>query len=192
MEDGTPRAPRLRARGLLPWLALALLASTTAASGYLSRARRAIPQASEDVPSLEPTFATPDALASAVLEALEKEQGAALKSLALDRAQFRHYVWPQLPASRPERGLPFEYGWGDLRQKSHNALLRTYDRYKGRSLELLEIKFEDGVTDYETYLVHRDARVKVRLEDGRDTWLDLFGSVMEYEGRYKLFSYVTD
>ncbi len=143
-------------------------------------------------PSLEPVFDSPEALATAFLEGLGSENGEALQSYALSKEQFRHYVWPELPSSRPERGVPFDYGWGDLHQKSHNALLHTFDRYKGRSMTLLELKFEDGVTDYDTFTVHRDARVKIRLDDGREEWLDLFGSVMEREGKYKLFSYVTD
>jgi hypothetical protein len=40
--------------------------------------------------------------------------------------------------------------------------------------------------------VFRDARVLVRNEEGNEGYLDLFGSVMEYQGQYKLFSFVTD
>lgn len=144
-------------------------------------------------PSLAPTFDSPRALAEAILEGLASEDGATLETYALTKEQFRTYVWPELPASRPERGVPFDYGWGDLKQKSHNALLHTYERYKGRRMTLLEIEFEDGVTDYGSFKVHRDARVKIRREsDGRVLWLDLYGSVMERDGKYKLFSYVTD
>lgn len=148
--------------------------------------------ASTDPVSLEPTFDSPEELAKAILLGLETEDGAALESYALTKDQFRLYVWPKLPSSRPERGVPFEFGWGDLYQKSHNSLLRTFARYKDRKLELVELRFEDGLTDYGTYVVHRDARVKVRTEEGEEEWLDLFGSVIEWQGRYKLFSYVAD
>jgi len=143
-------------------------------------------------PSLEPVFETPEALTRAVLKGFETADGEALRSYALTKEQFRLYVWSKLPSSRPERGVPFEYGWGDLHQKSHNALLRSFARYKGRKLELLGFRFDGGVTDYGTYKVHRDARVKVRTEGGDELWLDLFGSVMEWQGKYKLFSYVAD
>ena len=143
-------------------------------------------------PSLDPMFETPEALTRAILKAFETEDGEALRSYALTKEQFRLYVWSKLPSSRPERGVPFEYGWGDLHEKSHNALLRNFARFKGRKLELLGLRFEDGVTDYGTYKVHRDARVQVRTEGGEKRWLDLFGSVMEWQGKYKLFSYVTD
>lgn len=142
--------------------------------------------------SLEPTFDSPEVLARAFLSALEREDGAELKSYALTEEQFRHYVWPRLPSSRPERNVPFDFGWGDLYQKSHNSLLRTFARYRGESLEFLALRFEDGVSDFGTYVVHRDARIRVRRADGTEAWLDLFGSVMEWNGRYKLFSNVTD
>ena len=143
--------------------------------------------------SLEPTFDSPEALARTFIDALAREDGETLDSLALTEDQFRVYVWPQLPSSRPERNVPFEYGWGDLHQKSHNALLFTFSRHKGKSPRVRRDRASrTGSTDYETYVVHRDARVKVRREDGEEEWMNLFGSVMEYQGRYKLFSFVVD
>lgn len=95
--------------------------------------------------------------------------------------------------SQLKKPLPFDYGWNDLNQKSMNALGRTYAAYGGRKLTFLRLEFEGEITDYETFRVHRDARVVV-LDDERqkEVRLDLFGSIMEKEGRFKLFSYVTD
>src|SRR5687767_8103866 len=61
-------------------------------------------------------------LASAVLEALAQRDANRLRALALSEREFRDHVWPELPASRPERNLPFSYVWGDLRQKSEESL----------------------------------------------------------------------
>ena len=36
--------------------------------------------------------------------------------------------------------------------------------------ELLELRVEDGLTDYKSYIVHRDTRVKVRTPDGEKRW----------------------
>jgi hypothetical protein len=161
-----------------------MLAALLAAGGFGCRAKPA--------DALKNLYDTPELLAEAFLRALEEDDVETLKSLALTEEEFRSHVWPKLPASRPERGVPFEYGWADLNQKSLSSLRRTYSRYRGRELELLEVRFEDGATDYGTFLVHRDARVKVRTGSGEERWLDLFGSVLEARGKYKLFSYVTD
>ena len=73
------------------------------------------------------------------------------------------------------------------------ALGRTYAAYGGRKLAFLRLEFENEATDYETFKVHRDARVVVFDEEqNEEVRLDLFGSIMEKDGRFKLFSHVTD
>lgn len=144
-------------------------------------------------PVLTQTFSSPEELARAVLEGIERGDAEALKQLPLSKDEFRLYVWPKLPSSRPERGVPFEFAWGNLHQKSNGSIARNFSRYKGKQLEYLEMRFETETTDYGTFKIHRDARVRVRdASSGREGWVDLFGSVMEWQGRYKLFSYVTD
>ncbi len=148
--------------------------------------------APEEEPRLSSTFESPEALAQAVLEAVSKEDVETLKGLPLSKDEFRLYVWPKLPASRPERGVPLEYVWGDLSQKSRNAIAASYSRYKGRKLELVSIRFQDGKTDYESFVIHRKAILQVRdSESGAEQTLALFGSVMEWKGKFKLFSYAT-
>lgn len=147
----------------------------------------------DDGPVLSQTFSSPEAIARAVLEGIAKEDVEALEQLPLSKDEFRLYVWPKLPSSRPERGVPFEFAWADLHQKSTGSIAQNFRRFKGRKLELLEMKFQNETTDYGTFKVHRDARVRVRdAATGQEGWLDLFGSVMEWQGKYKLFSYVTD
>ena len=71
-----------------------------------------------------------------MLTALADEDAEYLAGLALSELEFRTVVWPELPSSRPERGLPFEYVWGDLNQKSTNALRRLVARHGGRRYTL--------------------------------------------------------
>ena len=154
-------------------------------------------QSSEEVkpapPPLSYTFDSPEALAQAFLDALYLEDADALKQFGLSKDEFRLHVWPELPVSKLDKPLPFEYGWNDLYQKSMNSLRRTFANYSGRKLTFISLEFEDETTDYETFKVHRDGRVVVFDEERqREVRLDLFGSIMEKDGRFKLFSYVTD
>jgi hypothetical protein len=142
---------------------------------------------------LSATFESPEALARSVLKAFSEEDVDGLKRLPLSKEEFRIHVWPKLPASRSERNISFEYGWGDLHQKSVGSISSNFARYKGRKLELLSIQFKDGETDYGSFVVHRESMMRVKdRESGEEFDLALFGSVMEYKGRYKIFSYVTD
>ncbi len=127
-----------------------------------------------------------------MLTALAANDVDTLRALPLDELEFRTAVWPDLPSSRPERGVPFDYAWGDLHQKSDNALRRLAARRGGRRYELVAVRFAGETTAYRTYRVHRETVLDLRDEEGNQTTLALFGSILERDGRFKLFSYVVD
>jgi hypothetical protein len=135
--------------------------------------------------------ASPEALASAVLEALSRRDRARLDALALSEQEFRDHVWPDLPAARPERNLPFSYVWGDLRQKSIISVARTLEAYGGKRHMLQQVTFA-GVTPYSHYSVHRDAKFAVVDDSGSSQTIRVCGSFLEKDGVWKVFSYVID
>lgn len=139
---------------------------------------------------LADTRDSPVAVAQAVIEAVTAGNSAALASLALSEQEFREHIWPELPAARPERNLPFSYVWGDLHQKSGTSLAATLARYRGQRLSLVDVRFGEA-TAYQGYTVHRDSVFVVRNADGFTEDLRLCGSMVEQGGRWKVFSYVT-
>jgi hypothetical protein len=54
------------------------------------------------------------------------------------------------------------------------------------------VSFEGETTDYQTHSIHRKTVVTLRDRSGRETTGRLFGSTIEQNGRYKVFSYVVD
>jgi hypothetical protein len=148
---------------------------------------------SNAAPPLTDTHESADALARAVLEAFAAKDEGRLRALALSEQEFRDHVWPALPASRPERNLPFDYVWGDLQQKSANRLTQTLAELGGRQFELVRAEFTGGTTQYDSFVVHRDSRLVVRDASGGEHELRVFGSALETrDGRFKVFSYVVD
>ena len=143
-------------------------------------------------PPLANAHPVPHALASAVLDAVARHDAGTLRSLALNEPEFRELVWPELPASRPERNLPFSYVWGELHQKSDQALGDTMGRHGGRRYTLVGVRFAGDTSRYPSYTVHRETVVQVRDETGALTDLRLFGSTIEKDGAWKVFSYVVD
>ena len=131
-------------------------------------------------PPLDNSRDSPEALASAVLDAL-----------ALDEQEFRDHVWPALPAARPERNLPFSYVWGDLHGKSNSGLATTLTDRGGQRYEVSRVSFAEA-TDYEGYRVHRDATFHVRNAGGTESEIRVCGSMIEKDGAWKVFSYVVD
>lgn len=140
---------------------------------------------------LPDSFESPDALGGAVLEAFRAGDRERLDRLALDEQQFRQRVWPELPAARPERNLPFSYVWGDLHQKSTTSLQALLARHRGHAYTLVSVSFGER-TPYQTYAVHRDSVFRVRTGDGQEEDVRFCGSMIEQDGRWKVFSYVVD
>jgi hypothetical protein len=147
--------------------------------------------ACNSVPPLAHTSGSPEALATDVLDALARSDRARLDAIALSEQEFRDHVWPDLPAARPERNLPFSYVWKDLHQKSDISLSRTLATQAGKRYTLQRVTFS-GKTTYAGYVVHRDARVEVTDAGGAPSSLQVCGSFLEKDGVWKVFSYVVD
>jgi len=133
-----------------------------------------------------------DDLVRAVLDAIERRDVDALRQLALNEHEFRTVVYPELPAARPERNLSFDYVWNDLKTKSDHSLAGIVEKYAGTPLTIVRVSFEDGVSQYPSYVVHRQCRLVVRNAEGLEEEVRLFGSVFEQDGRFKVFSYNVD
>jgi hypothetical protein len=142
--------------------------------------------------SLTNTFASPEELARAVLDRLAHNDIAGLRALAISEREFRAFVWPQLPASRPERNVPVEYAWGQLQQRSEEKLADLLGKHGTRRYTLQSIEFTGETSEYGRFRVRRDSRLRVLDSDGRPVEVSLFGSVVVVEDRYKVFSFVTD
>lgn len=163
---------------------IAAVVMTAACSAPAEPTRSAAP--------LSNTFDSPEALAQAVLDGLAARDLARLRSLALSEAEFRDHVWPELPTSRPERNVPFEYAWGQMKQRSDGSLQETFNRYSGKQLKFMRAGFTGETTTHQSFAVRRESEVIAADETGRELVLRLYGSVLIKDGKAKLFSYVVD
>lgn len=142
-------------------------------------------------PQLQNTQASAMELARAIAGAVTARDIDRLHSLSLNEDEFKQIVWPSLPASRPERNLPFDYVWGDLNQKSEASLREIVAEHRGREYHVEDVKFSGPARDFGGYRVHSDATFVVRREGGT-TDLRLCGSFIEQDGRWKAFSYAIE
>lgn len=141
---------------------------------------------------LEPTFESDDALARAVLDGIARKDGPGLLGLSVSKDEFENLVWPTLPISRPEVGMPLAYVWQDNFTKSRAYLAQTVERYGGRRYDLVDVEFDGETTEYGSYSVSRETILVVRDERQEERHLRLFGSVIHQNGRSKVFSYIVD
>jgi len=164
------------------WIAGVLVCSSTTAS--MSGCAR--------TPVLANTHQTPQAVAEAVVAALNAGDSAALLALAVTEAEFRDVVWPKLPAARPERNLTWQYVWGDLHAKSRQQAAALMGAWQEGRYTFVDVGLDGKVDDHGTYRVHRDSRVELLTPQGHAVSQRLFGSVIEQQGQYKVFSFVVD
>ena len=137
-------------------------------------------------------FDSPEEAARQALELVAEGDAESLSQLALKEADFREAVYPRLPASRPERNTSAEFLWGMLHQRSRHALAFTLDRHRGKRYELIAVDFVGETTDYGPFQVHRETVLTVSAPGGERGTLRIFGSMLEQDGRYQIFSFVTD
>ena len=120
--------------------ALLLLSLSIIGAAFLFVREEGGPRPQETV-RLSATFESPEAVARAVVEGLRGGDLAALKGLALSETEFKHLVWPKLPAARPERNLPMDYVWGDLAGKSDANIRARLGGWQDRGFVLVSLSF---------------------------------------------------
>jgi len=136
------------------------------------------------------SYSSVEDLARQFLDALHEEDGQSILDLAVSREEFEQFVWPELPASRPGANLTAEFVWNQLNMRSQADIRGTFSRNKGKKWELLEVRFEEKVQEYPSFRIHKDAMLIVRDESGQKREMNLFGSIIELDGEFKIFSFV--
>lgn len=173
---GVPKGRALRRAALTLALAASILALTGCGSP----------------PALANTLSSDEATAHAVLDALERRDAAALMALSVSQEEFERIVWPTLPASRPEVGMPSSYVWQDTFARSRAHLDATLRQWGGRRLQLVRVEFVGSTTDHGVYSLSRKTRLVVRDETGAESTVRLFGSIIRQRGGSKIYSFIVD
>ncbi len=130
----------------------------------------------------------PEALAKRFLEYLSANDAKAIQSLRLTKREFCEYVWPELPSSRIPN-LTCDWAWGQATLKSDGGLSELLSRHAGKRYELALVRFAGGAEEHDTYRIHKDTRLVLKDENGRQTEVSILGSMLELDGKYKLFSF---
>jgi hypothetical protein len=136
---------------------------------------------------LSNSYDSPEALARAVLDALESKDRVALEALWVTRAEHRELLWDQLPESK---SLPFEYARRINEINSRKGIENAIHRYGGQRFELISIEFSRPAEKYDGFTVHFGTRLRVRrAKDGREGELPILDVVLEHHGRWKLMNF---
>ncbi|HEY7546600.1 MAG TPA: hypothetical protein VID27_17045 [Blastocatellia bacterium] len=134
---------------------------------------------------------TAEELVRDFLNALAEGDEKKIASLRITKQEFCQYVWPELPSSRTPN-VTCDWVWDQATLKSLSGLSEMLSKHKGKRYQLISLRFAKGTDSYDSYKVHKETRVTVRDEHGVEKELRLFGSMLEMDGQFKLFSFVID
>ena len=142
--------------------------------------------------ALAPSFESDEALARAVLDGLARRDYERLLALSVSKEEFAELVWPTLPASRPDVGMPMHYVWQDSFTKSRGFLAQTIEAFGGQPLTLVRVGFSGRQTEHKTVTIARKSYLVVKDGQGQERQIRVFGSVIRQNGRSKVYSYIID
>ncbi|MGI8783447.1 MAG: hypothetical protein ACR2L2_07355 [Acidobacteriota bacterium] len=122
--------------------------------------------------------------------AARTDDARAIQALAVTRQEWSLFVWPKLPASRPQANFPPDFVWQQMYLRSMSELEHILRAHAGTRYELVDLRFTGETTDFGTFKIHSGSLLRVKAPNGEEQELRLFGSVLEMKGRFKIFSFV--
>lgn len=128
-------------------------------------------------------------LIEAFRRAAMRSDTAALRALALNRAEFAYLVYPESRLSRPPWRQPPEIAWRLLSQASEGGLRKLLERVP--AMTLLDGMCPDSVQVEGRMRTIRGCTIRVQTPDNvRD--VRLFGRIVELGGRWKIVGFDGD
>ena len=132
---------------------------------------------------------SPDQLGNAVVDALNAKDIEALNRLRVERAAYLDWIWPAFPASRPPNNFPGDFAWSNLNRKCNTGMKKWIARYGGYDLKFVGIRFDQRSETYDGFQLLRGTVLTLQNTAGEKRELEILGSVVVKDERYKLLSY---
>ncbi len=135
---------------------------------------------------------TKDEVVRDVLKYLQQNDLRSLTAITVSAEDYKTVVWPELPISNPRNNIPFEYVFGRHNQLSRGGLTIKLREFAERHFEVVSFELRPERDKYEHIHIYPVGKVVIRDADGATFDTRLLGSILEYNGKFKAFSYKTD
>jgi hypothetical protein len=173
-------------------------ATSTAGALAASEIQAAAVQAPPSPPiGLEGGAESIEALLDRLLEALEKEDKAALRRLSVTEDEYRRIIVP----GRVEKGAPrlrnpaqrnVDYFWSTMAFKSELYADKLVENFGGRTYVDRKLELTKPSNEWAWYRAHGEVRLMLVPAEGDDKYLLQAGWIVEVDGVYKFLSYEYD
>lgn len=134
---------------------------------------------------------SPEAVTREFLKALAAKDITKLRQLRITKDEFCQFVWPELPSSKIQN-LSCDFAWDQATLRSEGRLYDLLSRHGGKRYEMVSVRFPKGVDTYPGYKILKETQLVIKDESGSQQEVRLFGSMLEMNGQFKLFSFVMD
>jgi hypothetical protein len=126
-----------------------------------------------------------DSLVQLFARALAKGDTASLSRLQITREEFAFLYYPENKMARPPYELGPELMWMQLQSQSDRGLRRLLGAYGGRKLSIDGIECQPPKRE-NAVIIHQ---CSVRTGERANSMKQLFGSIIERDGRFKFVGY---
>jgi hypothetical protein len=135
-------------------------------------------------------YRSPEALAQAALAAVAAEDQETLAGLMITRHEYETLVWPSLP---DREYTPFDFVWSVTGPRSRKARNEVVNDFAGLPLELVYVDLGDEREVYDSFVLHKEARMRVRRTDtGQEGDFPLMDVLVEMDGGWKFMNFRED
>lgn len=148
------------------------------------------PEPEGNVRVLEHAAASEWELGERVLEALKEKDVKALEALRITEKEYKELLFPEFPAAQ-SKNIPMDFHWWHLDVRSKVGVQEAVHEFGGLDLELLEVIPTRGIDPYDSFEIWSKVELKVRLPNGREEQIKVFGSVIHLDGQWKILAFPT-
>jgi hypothetical protein len=114
-----------------------------------------------------------------------RRDSAALDRLQITREEFAYLYYPDSKLARPPYELGPDVMWMQIESQRQRGLHRLVGKYGGRKFQIRGLECQ-AVERQNAVIVHQCA---VRMNGADSVARQLFGSIIEREGRFKFVGY---
>jgi hypothetical protein len=136
------------------------------------------------VDTLRHSSASREALVERLARAIARRDTADLNAMVLDRAEFAFLYYPESAMSRPPYEAPPTLLWGQILASSNAGAEKLLVRLGGKSVRVTALQCPAPDREGANQLYQR-CSVRFASPDGASLEGQLFGSILERDGRFK-------
>lgn len=133
----------------------------------------------------EDSLDSPNQIGLAVVDALNRKDIVKLNRLRVQRQEYISWIYPRFP----KNNFPPDFAWNNLNKKCNIGMKRWIETYGELNLSFVNIRFNRPTESYKGFHLLRGTVLTLQDTSGKELELNVLGSVVVKNSRYKLLSY---